>query len=351
MKKIRVLIVDDSVLMRLVLTDLISRDSDIDVIATAINAKVAFEKIERLSPDIVVLDIEMPEMDGLTALKVIKKEHPNLPVIMCSALTRHGGKTTLEALALGADDYIVKPVNCKSREEMSKAFGGELIYKIKGLVPHIKSREASINLGDQPGHRIIQHTKTRVDIVAIGTSTGGPNALSAVLPQIPADFPIPIVIVQHMPPVFTNILADSLSSKCLIPVKEAKDGDVLSPGHAWIAPGNHHMTIKSQNNHHIIQLNQEPPENFCRPSVDVLFRSVATLFEEHTLAIVMTGMGHDGLNGCQMIKKHKGQILAQDEASSVVWGMPKAITESGLADEILPLDNIGLAIVRRVNRK
>lgn len=352
LKKIRVLIVDDSVLMRLILTELISSDQEIEVVATAVNAKIAFEKIEQLTPDVVILDIEMPEMDGITALQLIKAKHPEIYIIMCSALTRHGGQITLDALSKGADDYVVKPSDCKSRDEMRSAFGHELTYKIKGLVPkRLILKESSSHSQFNQASTQQKSSQSKIDVVAIGSSTGGPNALSAVLPKIPVDFPVPILVVQHMPPVFTQILADSLASKCMIPVKEAQDGDILKPGHAWIAPGNHHMTVKLKNNQQIIRLNQEPPENFCRPSVDVLFRSVANLFEKNTLAIILTGMGHDGLKGCQTIKECHGQILAQDEASSVVWGMPKAVAQAGLADETLPLDHIGAAIIKRVNRK
>jgi two-component system chemotaxis response regulator CheB len=191
----------------------------------------------------------------------------------------------------------------------------------------------------------------RIDIVAIGTSTGGPNALNATLPYIPTDFPVPIVIVQHMPAIFTGILADSLLKHSSIPVSEAKDGDVLLPGHALIAPGNYHMTIDFQDKHYVIRLNQDPAENYCRPAVDVLFRSVAHHFGSHTLGVVMTGMGHDGLKGCDVIKEKQGQVITQDEKTSVVWGMPGAVTKAGLSDQTLPLGDIGLAIIQRVNRK
>lgn len=350
MKKIRVLIVDDSMLMRVVLSDLLSRDQDIEIIGTAVNGKIGLEKVEALSPDIVTLDIEMPEMDGLTALSEIKKKHPKLPVIMCSSLTMQGGKATLEALNRGADDYMLKPVNGTSGEDTRQQFGAEFIYKIKELTKNTKKFTAPMKPEIKPLVTSSPGTE-RIDIVTIGTSTGGPNALSTVLPEIPIDFPVPIVIVQHMPAIFTKILAESLSAKCAIPVHEAQEGDILLPGHAWIAPGNYHMTLNIQNNHHVLKLNQDPQENYCRPAVDVLFRSVAKIFKQNALAIVMTGMGQDGLKGCQMIREFKGQIITQDEASSVVWGMPGAISKAGLADQILPLQNIGLAIIRQVNRK
>lgn len=350
MEKIHVLVIDDSALMRLVISGLLSRDLEIKVVATAMNAKFALEKIDKLSPDIVTLDIEMPDIDGLAVLSMIKKKHPKLPVIMCSALTQNAAQATMKALNLGADDYVTKPNQSKSRDEVSQQFGKELIYKIKGLV---KKRRSITLPAAQSSKTIfkINHSIERIDIVAIGTSTGGPKALIEVLLKIPADFPVPIVIVQHMPPIFTKILSESLDGKCSIRVIEAQDGSVLLPGQALIAPGNYHMTVANEHNRHVIRLNQEPQEHYCRPAVDVLFRSVARLFGQNALGVVMTGMGHDGLLGCQDIKEHRGQVIVQDEETSVVWGMPRAIAEAGFADQTLPLDDIGLAIVRRVNRK
>ncbi len=348
MEKIRVLIIDDSAIMRRLISETLSCDLEIEVIDTAMSAKLALEKIDKLSPDIVTLDIEMPDTDGLTALKEIKKKHPKLPVIMCSALTKHGAQATIKALILGAGDYVAKPNNCKSREEIKQYFGNELIYKIKGL---IKKRSSKITHTQAPLPINMRPGTDRIDIVTIGSSTGGPNALIEVLVKIPFNFQVPIVIVQHMPPIFTKILAESLSGKCAIPVVEAQDGDELLPGHAWIAPGNYHMTVVYQNNRHFIRLNQDPQEHYCRPAVDVLFRSVAKLFGSNTLGVIMTGMGHDGLLGCEVIKEHFGQVIAQDEATSVVWGMPGAVTKAGLADQTMPLNELGLDIVRRVNRK
>lgn len=336
--------------MRLVISELLSRDLEIKVIDTAMNAKFALEKIDKLSPDIVTLDIEMPDIDGLAILSMIKKTHPKLPVIMCSALTKHGAQATMEALSLGADDYVTKPNQSKSRDEVSQQFGKELIYKIKGLVKNRRAITLPVTQSVKSAFKM-SHGTERIDIVAIGTSTGGPKALIDVLLKIPVDFPVPIVIVQHMPPIFTKILAESLDGKCAIQVIEAQDGVVLLPGQALIAPGNYHMTVASEHNRHVIRLNQDPQEHYCRPAVDVLFRSVALLFGQNTLGVVMTGMGHDGLLGCQDIKEHRGQVIVQDEETSVVWGMPKAVTEAGFADQTLPLDAIGLAIVRRVNRK
>lgn len=348
MKKIHVLVIDDSALMRRMISELLSGDPEIMVADTAMSARLALDKMEKTLPDIVTLDLEMPGIDGLTALTEIKKRYPNLPVIMCSTLTRHGAQATIKALVLGADDYVAKPENCKSREEIHQHFGNELIYKIKGIVKNKTSKIAPTSATAPLSHR---PASERIDIVAIGASTGGPKALVDVLSKIPGNIQTPIVIVQHMPPIFTKTLAESLSKKCAIPVVEARDGDVLVKGQAWIAPGNYHMTVVRENNQHLVRLNQDPQEHYCRPAVDVLFRSVAKEFGPNTLGVIMTGMGHDGLQGCQMIKEHSGQVITQDEATSIVWGMPGAVTKAGLADETIPVNELGLAIVRRVNRK
>ena len=350
MKKINLIIVDDSVVIRRFIGNYLADDPQIAVIATAVNGKSGLAKIHQLKPDIVVLDIEMPEMDGLEALIEIRKSYPNLPVIMFSSLTHEGALATLHALSLGANDYVTKSVNGISISENLKSVSEELIYKIKGLVkPFQNNFEPKLNSKLLiPGN--IRHNM-KAHILAIGTSTGGPNALKKVIPAIAANFPVPIVIVQHMPPVFTKILADSLSKESQIPVVEAVEGEILLPGKAYIAPGGYHMTIVNQGKQYIVKLNQDPPENFCRPSVDALFRSLSHCFGGHTLAVVMTGMGQDGLKGCHLIKKENGQVIAQDEATSVVWGMPGSVATAGLADEILPLNDMIDGINQRINWK
>ncbi|MGQ3891282.1 protein-glutamate methylesterase/protein-glutamine glutaminase [Legionella sp. CNM-4043-24] len=344
------MIIDDSALMRRVISDMITRNSDMEVVGSLANARFAIAMVERLNPDIITLDIEMPEMDGLTALSELKKKYPALPVIMCSTQTRHGGQATLEALNRGAADYIAKPGGNHSRDELFEKMSHELTFKIRGL-----ARQSSRNKPTTV-QSVIRRLKAasdndRIDILTIGVSTGGPNALTKLLPAIPANFPIPIVIVQHMPPVFTGLLAENLNSKSAIRVSEARHGDELQPGCALIAPGNYHMRVERQNMKHIVTLNQDEAENFCRPAADVLFRSVAAEFGSHSLAVVMTGMGKDGLLGCDDISKRGGQIIVQDEASSVVWGMPGEVATAGLAQEILPLETLSHAIIQRVNRK
>ena len=352
MPKLRVLIVDDSVVIRRIVSDIIAGDSDLEVAGVAANGHIALDRIPQVNPDIVMLDVEMPEMDGLQMLKVLRKRYPRLPVIMFSTLTERGATATIEALALGASDYVTKPANVGRVGEGMARVREDLIPKIKALCSR------SFGAGRQPLLSPAARVRTsklpvrtgprRVEIVAIGASTGGPNALAELLPRLPANFPVPVVIVQHMPPVFTKLLADRLAAKCLLAVIEGHAGDELKAGKIWIAPGDYHMDLQKMPNGACIQLNQAPPENYCRPAVDVLFRSVAEVYGATTLAVVLTGMGQDGLRGCESIREAGGQILVQDEASSVVWGMPGFVSRSGLADKELPLQQIGVEILHRV---
>ncbi|MCH8267736.1 MAG: chemotaxis response regulator protein-glutamate methylesterase [Acidobacteria bacterium] len=354
MRKIRILIVDDAVVIRRLLTDELSKDAHLEVVGAAANGRIALAKIPQLNPDLVTLDIEMPEMNGLEALAVIRKQYPFLPVIMFSTLTERGASETLEALSLGASDYVTKPANVGSVTLAMKHIHQELVPKIKAFC----GKAAGINLSlaapkpsaaiplPQPRARV--KPPSQVEVVAIGVSTGGPNALAAIFPTFPADLPVPIVIVQHMPPVFTKILAERLEQCSSLRVREAQPGDTLQPGCAWLAPGGYHMIVERHGTSVQLQTHQGPPENSCRPAVDVLFRSVADVYGRETLAVVLTGMGQDGLRGCEPIHEAGGQILAQDEESSVVWGMPGFVANSGLADKVIPQDHIGVEITRRV---
>lgn len=350
MPKIRVLVVDDAVVIRRTLSDVLGSDPDLEVVGTAANGRIALSKIRQLKPDLVTLDVEMPEMDGLEALAEIRKDYPKLPVIMFSSLTARGASVTLDALAGGANDYVTKPANANSKGAAEQSVRDELIPKIKVFC----SKSIGINRDPLPTPSKASDVASRsqpsqrVDIVAIGVSTGGPNALEEIIPALPADFPVAIAIVQHMPPIFTNTLAQRLSALSRIPVYEGAPGDIVRHGGVWIAPGGYHMHLTRKIAAVHIETDQSPPENSCRPSADVLFRSVAKLYGPRALAVVLTGMGEDGLSGCQLIREAGGQVIVQDEASSVVWGMPGRVAMAGLADRVLPLERIAAEIVRRV---
>lgn len=346
--KNRILIVDDSVVVRNQVSKILATDSALDVVGVAASGPIALAKIPQINPDIIVLDVNMPEMDGLVTLSRIRETYPSLPVIMFSNLTQRGAETTLDALLLGANDYVTKPANLKSTAEAADHIRTQLIPRIKALCGGLLERPVS------PPKVALRSPITspipgKVDIVAIGVSTGGPNALTYLLPQIPADFPVPMLIVQHMPPIFTKHLADRLKLKSKIRVSEAANGDPLEPGKALIAPGDFHMVVSNDPASTKVLTHQGAPENSCRPAVDVLFRSVANTYGSRALGIILTGMGHDGLRGCEELAEAGGQILVQDEASSVVWGMPGYVAEAGLADQILPLNELGPAICRRLN--
>jgi two-component system, chemotaxis family, protein-glutamate methylesterase/glutaminase len=355
MAKIRVLIVDDSVVIRRLVTDLLSADPILEVVGAAAHGRIALEKIPQANPDVITLDVEMPEMDGLQTLKAIRKSYPRLPVIMFSTVTERGAAVTLDALASGASDYVTKPSNVGSTTAAMARIREELIPRIKALagrsdvvrpkLPNSIASAAKPHAKITPGAR----RDRPLEIVAIGVSTGGPTALAELLPAFPADFPVPIVIVQHMPPIFTRLLAERLNARCKIAVVESAGEEELEPGKAWIAPGNFHMVLEKSRSGSRIKLQQEPPENSCRPAVDVLFRSVAEVYGAGSLGVILTGMGHDGLRGCEVINDGGGQILAQDKATSVVWGMPGFVAEAGLADKILPLGQVAEEIVRRIS--
>ena len=360
MPKIRVLIVDDAVLVRSRVSKVLSSDPDLEVVGVAANGRIALAKIPQVNPDAIVLDVEMPQMNGLETLAAIRQTYPLLPVIMFSTFTRTGATATLEALSLGANDYATKPSNLGSLEAVNQHISQELIPKIKlfgSQRAEGQGDKGTRGQGEQlqskiqnPKSKIDSLITERVDIVAIGVSTGGPNALAALLSEFPAEFPVPIMIVQHMPPMFTKLLAERLASKCQIRVDEAFAGAILEPGRAWIAPGNFHAIVERDGKVVRIGINQEPPENSCRPSVDVLFRSVAEVYGAKVLAVVLTGMGQDGLRGCEYIREVGGQILVQDRASSVVWGMPSFVANAGLADRVVSLGQMAGEIISRVRK-
>ncbi|MEA5506306.1 chemotaxis response regulator protein-glutamate methylesterase [Halotia wernerae UHCC 0503] len=343
MPKIRVLIVDDAVVVRSRVSKILSSDHELEVVGVAANGRIALAKIPQVNPDVVILDIEMPEMDGLQTLSAIRQNYPHLPVIMFSTSTRTGAIATLEALSLGASDYATKPSNLGSIEATTQHIQEELIPKIKVF--------GAFSTPSTIVHPVVFPVRSKieqVDVVAIGVSTGGPNALTVVLKELPADLSVPILIVQHMPPIFTKLLAEQLSSKCQIPVDEAVPGVVLKGGHVWIAPGDFHLIVQRDQDVVRLATHQAAPENSCRPSVDVLLRSLAQVYGARAIAVIMTGMGQDGLHGCQCIREAGGQVLVQDKASSVVWGMPSFVVNAGLANQIVPLHQMADEIMYRI---
>jgi two-component system, chemotaxis family, protein-glutamate methylesterase/glutaminase len=354
MSPIRVLVVDDAVVVRRIVTDVLGADPEIEVVGTAANGRLALAKVAQLAPDLVTLDIEMPELDGLATLVELRKTHPRLPVIMFSALTERAASATLDALARGASDYVTKPANVGSLALAEERIREDLIPKIRALAGHRLSPQAAPRwapapvVGPASGFAAPRPLlPVRADVLVVGVSTGGPNALAAIIPELAAEFPLPVAVVQHMPPLFTRFLAERLAANSRIAVREGEEGGVLEPGVVWIAPGNYHMYLRRDGDLIRVGLNQDDPENSCRPAVDPLFRSAAELFGHRALALVLTGMGHDGLRGAEQIRQAGGQVLAQDEATSVVWGMPGAIAGAGLADQILPLERIAAELTQR----
>jgi len=381
--KVRVLIVDDSAVMRKIIASALQKESSIEIVGFAANGLQAIQAIQTYNPDVMTLDIEMPEMDGLTALREIRKVNKYLPIIMFSSLTHKGAQAAVMALTAGASDYVGKPVNTASGiDDAFKVLETELIPKIIGLAKRVKSRKVrevqlantqamtsqalsqgkSITAKPLTSARPISTIAVKVnkatsgllakpaEAVCIGVSTGGPEALMQVFAAFTAPISVPIFIVQHMPADFTALLAARLSSIGVMTVKEAEEGEIAEPGVAYMAPGGFHMALSRPGTKTIIHLNTEPPENSCRPAVDVLFRTAAQVYGGSLLAVMLTGMGYDGLKGAQVIKEKGGQLIAQDEATSVIWGMPGAVVQAGLADTVLPIDKITDEIIFRTRK-
>ncbi len=352
MPKIRVLIVDDTIVIRRLVSQIIEQDPDLEVAGVAANGNIALQKLTQVNPDVVTLDVEMPEMDGIETVKEIRKTHPNLPIIMFSSLTSRGAEATLECLDAGATDYVTKPQNVAGFAQSMDVLKEDLLPRIKSCCANKlvsqrppKTNEAAalrkpIKPADKGSHP--------VGILSIGTSTGGPNALAKLFQGITDPLPVPIVIVQHMPPLFTKSLAQRLDRNSSTNFFEGEENQEIEPGCAYIAPGGKHMELRRDNAKIRIRLHEGPLENSCRPAVDPLFRSVAKCYGPTALALILTGMGQDGLRGCEAICQSGGVALAQDEATSVVWGMPGYIAEKGLAEEVLPLDKIAASLQRRI---
>jgi len=435
---ISVLVVDDSVVIRRLITDALADDPAINVIGTAPNGRVALQKIDQLKPDLVTLDVEMPVLDGIGTLRELRKTQPRLPVIMFSTLTAAGAAATVEALTAGASDYVTKPANVGSVAESIRSVREQLVPRIHALAgrtrgsggsaggaakvpPSFIGRPGTVP-GPAPaaGRRVGQPPPPartappaptrptigrpvppapgvaplapgaaprltpspgrppgggpgtdatgppttsrgragatrpptgsgRVEVIAIGCSTGGPDALARVVKMLPGGLPVPVVVVQHMPPVFTRMFAERLDRGSALRVVEAAADMPLEAGTVYIAPGDFHMEVVRRGTTVTTSLNTGPPENFCRPAVDVLFRSVNRTYGRGTIAVVLTGMGHDGRGGCAELARSGAEIVAQDEATSVVWGMPGSVVSAGLATAVLPLDEISTYVLTRVN--
>lgn len=353
---IRVLIVDDSAVVRGLLSKTIESDPELTVAGSVMNGERALAWLAGNAADVILLDVEMPVMDGLTTLKALQREHSKIKVIMVSSLTEAGGNATVQALSMGAAGCVAKPKSngiadsiellCRELLPLVKAVG-------QGGAKSVHSMETPAPVSRPPREsRFPVHSTPPPEIVAIGASTGGPKALQDVLTALPVDFPTPILIVQHMPATFTPILAKHLTRDTQRPCLEAVNGMAIQPNHTYIAPGDFHMQVSNRNGDRpVLRLNQNPPEHFCRPSVNPLFRSVAETFSDRVLAVMLTGMGHDGVEGTREIVKGGGYVIAQDEASSIVWGMPGILVKENLAHLVLPLSEIAKTISQHCRLK
>jgi two-component system, chemotaxis family, protein-glutamate methylesterase/glutaminase len=356
-RRTRILIVEDSAVMRSLLRSVVCADGSLEVAGTAADGESALRAIETLRPDLILLDVEMPVMDGLITLRQLRARGHRMPVIMCSSLTQRGAKVTIEALACGASDYVAKLAGQASREAAIRALAQDLLPRIHALTsqPQPVSPGAPripLALPLAPVHKP-QPISSAPVVLAIGVSTGGPAALDVLLPALPGNFPLPVLIVQHMPELFTRLFAERLNGRCRLRAREAAEGDPVRAGIIYIARGNWHMEVLGParaGQPPTLHLNQGPLENHCRPAVDALFRSVAAVYGSGALALVLTGMGSDGLMGCRAIRDHGGSVLAQDQATSTVWGMPGAVVTAGLAHNVLPLNAIVPEILRIAGR-
>lgn len=356
------MIVDDSAMCRQLLTDVIDAEDGLAVVGTAANGEAALLKMEELAPDLVTLDILMPEMDGIETLMAIRKKWPTVIIVMLSALTSEGSEAALDALALGASEYAVKPDSSGSIGRFSSALKIDLVPKIVALcgVEQPKSEKvfASATKKTQPagfGQTVkklpLRSDSDAIEIVAIGVSTGGPDALKTLLSDLPKDLGVPIVIVQHMPAMFTAKLANRLNSVSELKVVEAQCKELLQPGTVYIAPGDYHMVLEQHQADVRISLNKGALENSCRPAVDPLFRSIAEIYKSRCLGIILTGMGSDGLSGSAALSQAGSVVIAQDEVSSVVWGMPRLVVEAGLARQQLGIERMANVITQWVRKR
>jgi len=354
---LRILVVDDSVLYRKVLSDVLSNIQGVEVVGTATDGKVALSKISQLKPDMLTLDFDMPELNGLKVLEHVRIDHPDLKVVMVSAHTKEGAAITLKALELGALTFVAKP-RTENPLESKNVLLDQLVPVVKEILAQIQSSHQLVCKGRDMSQPAVSDTAIkksppppgagRIQIVAIGISTGGPKALAELIPRLPKDLRTPVVIVQHMPSEFTAALAESLNQKSALNVIEAKNGMELKRGTIFIAPGGKQMKIVNVSGKPMLEINDDPPENHCQPSADYLFRSVSKVYGKHALGIIMTGMGSDGVLGLRLMKRLGAQVIAQDKQSCVVFGMPGEAINAGVVDDIVPLSHIATEIVQRV---
>lgn len=358
--EIHVMLVDDSAVIRGILTKILDPDPDINVVSSVSNGEHALSAAKSKKPHIIILDVEMPVMDGLTALPKLLEINPDTKVIMFSSLTESGATVTMQALSLGAVECLVKPSSNQDTGEGSQ-FQKNLLSLIKGLVlPHERAlkqetQAAAIKPVEPPPPEKSGYTLRnnpgdyagKPSIIAIGSSTGGPQALFEVIKHF-GGFDIPIVITQHMPATFTRILAEHITQQTGVPCHEGEEGMEIEKGHAYVAPGGRHMKITQEETKLVVRLDDGLPENFCKPAVDPMLRSVIEIFDRKVMGVILTGMGHDGLNGCKLLAEKGGRLIAQDEESSVVWGMPGAVAQAGICNEVIPVGDIGPRIRKAV---
>lgn len=356
----RVMVVDDSAVIRGFIRRTLEEDDQIEVVSSAGNGKAAVECLGRTPVDVIILDIEMPVMDGMTALPQLLKVQPGVKIIMASTLTRSNAEISLQALSMGAADYIPKPT---STGELHSGvdFKRELLEKVKALGNVMPGGARKKSLAVVPAQKRLIHGSSHdftlrspanlpATVLAIGSSTGGPQALMELMKQLGDDYDLPILVTQHMPATFTSILAQHISKSSGRDAREAEDGEVIRKERVYIAPGDYHMLIEPKGGKPVIRLNQDPPENFCRPGVDPMLRSMAPVYGARLLTVILTGMDHDGLQGARKVIDRGGAIVSQDEATSVVWGMPGAVATAGVCCAVLPLNGIA-AKVRELSGK
>jgi two-component system chemotaxis response regulator CheB len=342
----RVLVVDDSAVARRVLTEALVRHRGVEVVAAVGSGRIALDRLEQLAPDVVTLDVEMPGVGGLEVLRAIKARHPRLPVVMVSAHTERGAGVTIDALLLGADDYVTKPSGAPSAAAALDALSQRLGPKVVAL--H-RARRATAKAPAVVAPRRAAAPGGSVAAVVVGASTGGPDALARLCAALPATAGSPVVIVQHMPELFTRLLAERLGRSCALEVSEAVEGDVVAPGRVLVAPGGRHLRLRVDAGSVVVALDDGPPVLSCRPSVDVTLLDAARVYADRLLAVVLTGMGKDGAAGASAVRSAGGRVLVQDAASSVVWGMPGAVVRAGAADAVLPLDALCAEVAQRLS--